>query len=310
MLLSILERLPLFPLFVACLICGFLGLALIAAGARLTMLALQIPSSRGVFDALVVTLLNLVFAMLVAFTAAGIWNDDMQARGTVQREANAIENIFALSAGFPSKLRAEIHDELIRHGRRVVEEDWPALEGNSHRDVELFDHSNGSLLALIDSISSATTNAQRLPLADTIIGQIMDVRSARLQREMIARNGVSPAQWLALLLIAIASVTALMLSNNHEFMMRLRMAGAYTVAICGAFFVIIAHNHPFVGAIRVQPTSIEQAVKRIRDAQPKQLAPGELAPGELARGGLARGGNVTSSGETTGQGRREPQNVR
>jgi hypothetical protein len=102
----------------------------------------------------------------------------------------------------------------------------------------------------------------------------MDVRSARLQRETIARSGVSPAQWLALLLISMSAITVLLLSNNYEFIVRLRM-GAYTFAICAAFFVIIAHNHPFVGALSVQAAPIEEAIARIKDAYPKQLPPRE-----------------------------------
>jgi hypothetical protein len=33
-----------------------------------------------------------IFALIVAFTAAGIWNDALNARNTVHREADALEN--------------------------------------------------------------------------------------------------------------------------------------------------------------------------------------------------------------------------
>jgi hypothetical protein len=37
-----------------------------------------------------------MFALMMAFSAAGIWNDTSQANTAVQRESNALENVLAL----------------------------------------------------------------------------------------------------------------------------------------------------------------------------------------------------------------------
>jgi hypothetical protein len=275
--LTFLEQLPLAELFVACLACGAFVLLMVVVGVRLTLRALRVPPSQTLFEGnILVTLLSVLFTMLVAFSAAGIWNDQVQARAVVQREANAMENIFALASSYPSELREEVYNELIRHGRRVLDSDWPAMQQQLRPDVNenLYDRSNNPLVALITRVATeAARGTQRLPLSDLMVGQVLDLRSARLQREMIARGGISSAQWLAMLLIAIAAVTVMML-QDQQFSMRLRMAAIYVVAVSVAFVVILAHDRPFAGASGVMPIPIEQAIKRIQYAHAQQATNG------------------------------------
>ena len=275
--LTFLEQLPLAELFVACLACGAFVLLMVVVGVRLTLRALRVPPSQTLLEGnILVTLLSVLFSMLVAFSAAGIWNDQIQARAVIQREANAMENIFALASSYPSELREEVYNELIRHGRRVLDSDWPAMQQQLRPDVNenLYDRSNNPLVALITRVATeAARGTQRLPLSDLMVGQVLDLRSARLQREMIARGGISSAQWLAMLLIAIAAVTVMML-QDQQFSMRLRMAAIYVVAVSVAFVVILAHDRPFAGASGVMPIPIEQAIKRIQYAHAQQATNG------------------------------------
>jgi hypothetical protein len=60
----------------------------------------------------------------------------------------------------------------------------------------LFDRSNSPLVALIIRTSEEDSSGRSHPLSNALIEQIVDLRAARLQREMIARGGVSTAQWL------------------------------------------------------------------------------------------------------------------
>jgi hypothetical protein len=276
--LTFLEQLPLAELFVACLACGAFVLLLVVVGVRLTLRALRVPPSQTLFEGnILVTLLSVLFTMLVAFSAAGIWNDQVQARAVMQREANAMENIFALASSYPTELREEVYNELIRHGRRILDSDWPAMQQQQRPDVNenLYDRSNNPLVALIARVATeAARGTQRLPLSDLMVGQVLELQSARLQREMIARGGISSAQWLAMLLIAIAALTVIMLSQDRQFSMRLRMAGIYAAAVSVAFVVILAHDRPFAGASGVMPIPIEQAIKRSQYAHAQQATNG------------------------------------
>jgi hypothetical protein len=265
-LLNFLELLPLPRMFVACLACGAVVLFVVTVGVWVALRVLRVPPTRILFESgILITVLSLMFAVLIGFASAGIWNDEVQARAAVQREANAIENIVALASSYPTELREQIHVEMMRYARNVLDRDWPAMQQRTDANENLYDRSNSPLVALVTRISTgAAGGTQRLPLSEALIGQILEVRSARLQRETIARSGISAPQWLALTLIATAALTVIILSQNQEFRVRVRMAGIYAFAVCSAFFVIVAHDRPFVGEIGIKPIPIEQAMKRIQ----------------------------------------------
>ena len=50
-----------------------------------------------------ISVISAIFALMVAFSAAGIWNDTLQARSAVQREANALENALGVSTDCPPR---------------------------------------------------------------------------------------------------------------------------------------------------------------------------------------------------------------
>jgi hypothetical protein len=103
-MLDVLESLPLLPLFLVTIICGFAAGALVLVAVRVTVHLLDLDSSHPlpIRDALISSL-SAMFALMVAFSAAGIWTDSIQARAAVQREANSIENIVAIAWSFPGE---------------------------------------------------------------------------------------------------------------------------------------------------------------------------------------------------------------
>jgi len=203
-----------------------------------------------------------MFALMVAFSAAGIWNDSIQARAAVQREANAIENIVALSSNFSEDLRETVHADILRYARRVVESDWPAMRRRADVNETLYDRSNSPLLALITRVSQEG-GTRPPPLLEALVAQIVDLRSARLQREMIARGGVSPAQWLAMVIIGMGAMIMIAIAHNNSFGLQFVTLSIYVFGVSAAFFVILAHDRPFVGYLGVRPIPIEQAIERI-----------------------------------------------
>src|SRR5262245_57697136 len=80
--------------FLALLLCWFI-LALVWLGVR--MAGSESAKSLPIQDMVMVT--SLMFALMLSFAAAGIWNDWVQARGAVTREAMELEHVIALTDG-------------------------------------------------------------------------------------------------------------------------------------------------------------------------------------------------------------------
>jgi hypothetical protein len=265
LLLERLESLSTPLLFVATLICGIvIGLAALLA-VRAILRALQIDSTHvlPIRDALIGSLSN-IFALMVAFSAAGIWNDAIQARGAVQREANALENIAALSTSLPEALRIEVRGEIQSIGRRAIEKDWPAMKRRVDTNEALLERTNSPVLHLITRISQEAGSLPAPQMTNLLLQQLIDLRSARLQREMIARGGVSPAQWAALVIIPIIALILILLAYPSNVRWQIVAGGAYVIGVSVALFVVLAHDRPFGGHLGIQPAPIEQAMQRLK----------------------------------------------
>jgi hypothetical protein len=250
-LLEYFEPLPLSELFFATLACVAVVGASVLLSVRLAVRLIGLDPGQPILihDALIGSL-SAIFALMVAFSAAGIWNDAIQARAAVQREANAIENVTALASHYP-------------YGRRAIENDWPAMQHRAGVNETLYQRGNGPLVQLIDQIAGARGEQPTLPFADLLVTQLMDLRSARLQREVIARGGVTEAQWVALVTIAIAAMLVIAITHNHAFGLQTAAIGLYVLGVSAALFVILAHDRPFVGHSAVKPLPIQQAIDRM-----------------------------------------------
>jgi hypothetical protein len=97
-----------------------------------------------------------------------------------------------------------------------------------------------------------------------LLQQLVDLRSARLQREMIARGGVSPAQWTALIILPVIALILILLAYPHNMGWRLTAGSAYVIGVSVALFVVFSHDRPFGGHLRIKPTPIEQALQRLQ----------------------------------------------
>lgn len=257
-LLDFLQNLPLAAMFLVALAIGFalcvVILSVVRVAVRMSGLnpVVQLPVRDTIIGAV-----STIFALMMAFSAAGIWNDTLLANSAVQREANAIENALALARGLPADLTEKIRDGVVRYSRLVVERDWPAMARRTGVNSPAYEESDRELIGLINVLAREPERTASLPTIAPLLGQIAEARNARLARLTLANAGVSVAQWLAMVLIASTALTAVALCHNHHFGMQVVAMGLYTLVASSAFFVILAHDRPFVGVISVSPAPIQ-----------------------------------------------------
>lgn len=195
-----------------------------------------------------------LFALIVAFSAAGIWNDANSARAAVQREADAVENALVLSAGLPETTRAGVEQELALYVKNVIAFDWPAMMAGVPADDPVFQKSEAQLLSLLDRVSKKLAGATASPANSLLLAPLLEIRHARLVRLTASMFGTSWAQWIAMWLMATATLLAITVCNSHSFRMQILATHIYVFVVSAAFFVILAHDRPFIGSISIKPT--------------------------------------------------------
>jgi hypothetical protein len=212
----------------------------------------------------VVTATSAMFALMIAFSAAGIWSEANQARAAVQREANALENVLSIAASFPPALRERAAADVRAYAKQVLDVDWPAMVRKVHFTDNLYDASEKILIDLVEAMAREGSKPGALATTSLAVSQVVEVRSARLQRITLATQGVSGPQWMAMLLIAAVAMLALATIHNHDPLAQLLAMAIYTGAVSAAFFVILAHDRPFIGQISVGSQPIAQLLGHLK----------------------------------------------
>lgn len=204
-----------------------------------------------------------LFALIVAFSAAGIWNDAVSARTSVQREADAVENVLVVSAGLPDAMRDELNQRLKTYLSEVIRVDWPAMARSMPLDDVVFDQSERHLLDAIDLIARENRAFAGAANYSPLLGQLLEIRHARLARLAAARAGTTWAQWSAMWLISTATLLLIVICHSHTFRMQILASHIYVLVASAAYFVVLAHDRPFVGKISIQPTAMQALVKTV-----------------------------------------------
>ena len=178
-LLDLLQNLPLAAMFVLTLA---VGLALSWAILLLVRLAIRGSGFDPVLplpirDTLIGAI-SAFFALMMAFSAAGIWNDTSRAATAVQQESNALENVLALARGLPPELSEKIREGVNRYGRQVIDDDWPAMIRRVSVDDPIYDAADQILVDLIHTLALEQGRIAAVPTVAPLLGQIVEARSA------------------------------------------------------------------------------------------------------------------------------------
>ena len=202
-----------------------------------------------------------MFALMLAFCAAGIWNDTTQARAAVQREINALENMLALARSLPGELQQHVTRAVHTYANGVVEIEWPTMAHQVHIDHPTYDTNDRILIELVDRLAREQARPNAPPTVASLMTQLFELRSARINRLALSNAGVTNAQWWTLVMLAAVVMTAIALVHNHHLRMQMLSMNLYAAVAATAFFVIMAHDRPFAGAIAVSPAPFQQLAK-------------------------------------------------
>jgi hypothetical protein len=159
-------------------------------------------------------------------------------------------------------LQGQIRDDVRRYARLVIESDWAAMARNTDINDPVYDRSDGILVGLIDRLALEQARAGATPGVGPLLMQLVEARTARLARITLSDAGVTMAQWLGMLLIACAALAAIALCHNHHFGMQALAMTLYAIAASSAFFVVLAHDRPFVGGISVSSAPLHHLAPR------------------------------------------------
>ena len=195
------------------------------------------------FAAPVVQSAMLLYSLIAALTAVGVWQRYSQVSDIVSSEATAITTLWRDVGGYPQPLRDESRDILRGYTEQIIRDAWPQQrKGHVPREGVLW---MDRLQALLFTFEPAM-ESQKILHAETLrsFNELVQKRRQRLDAVQSALPGVL---WFVLLPGAMGCIIMCMFFHveNARFQAVLLLGLAGFLAM--VLFVIIALDRPFSG---------------------------------------------------------------
>lgn len=217
---------------------------------------LQLRYEDAYYAAAVMQSAMLLYGLIAALTAVGVWQRHSEVSDVVSAEATAIASLWRDLDGYPQPLRDEMRRILRGYSEQVVNEAWPLQRrGEIPREgVEWMDQLQARLFQF-----EPTTEAQRIIHAETIRGfnQLVQQRRQRLDAVQAALPGV---MWWVLWPGAFGCIALSLFFqiDNARFQAGLLLAVSAFLAM--VLFVVIALDRPFSGGMGITPESYQLVI--------------------------------------------------
>jgi hypothetical protein len=230
------------------------------AGLYLLITALAVGERARAFKGIspgVLPPLAIIFALLVGFLAAQVWNDADRASTAVNREASALRAAVLLAAAFPGEPEARLRELIRSYIEDAVTQEWPAMaRGNATLAIAPARLGEALRLALsLTPRSEGQVAAQR-----EMLGSLQNALEARRQRIILSRSSINWVKWTVLLVQAgLTLVTIAMVHSDNRAANRIIMA-IFATGVGVAIVLIASHSRPFTGEISVRPAVLLQVM--------------------------------------------------
>ncbi len=207
--------------------------------------------------------LSVVFALLIGFLAAQVWNDADRASTAVNREASALRATVLLAAAFPGEPEARLHDLIRGYIQDAVTQEWPAM-ARRNATLTIVPVRMGEALRLVLSLTprgDGQVAAQR-----EMVGSLQTALDARRQRIILSESSINWIKWTVLLVQAgLTLLTVAMVHSDNREANRIILA-IFATGVGVAVVLIAAHSRPFTGDISVRPTVLLQVMPEASSA--------------------------------------------
>jgi hypothetical protein len=205
------------------------------------------------FGAAVVQSSMLLYGLIAALTAVGVWQRYTQAKDVVSGEATAIASLWRDFGGYPQPQRDPLRELLRGYTDQVIHEAWPMQRRGlvSDEGMKWMDRLQAQLLTF-----EPVTESQKIIHAATL-GAYDRLIQERRQRLDFVRAGLPKVFWYVLLPGAMGCIALCLFFRVEDMhfhaILLIGLAGFLSMVL----FVIIALDRPLCGAMSVSSASYQ-----------------------------------------------------
>jgi Protein of unknown function (DUF4239) len=257
-----LESLPTFWAGIV-VVAGFLTSTLVVGYLVASFTSQEVRSAHNDRAGFILAVIGVIYAVLLAFIAIGVWERFQQAEARTYDEAGALATVYRDAGSFPGA-REELRGTLRAYVHSVIEHEWPQMQRGARSEISdaLLERVDRDVRALpANSPGLQDIQAQMLSAIDTAL---MD----RQTRLTIDFNGINGILWAVLIVGAYLTVAFTYFFGFERTIMQQLMIGALSLMIGLVLFLVIALDFPYRGSIAVEPEAFRSLLETFKAIGP------------------------------------------
>lgn len=235
------------------LICFFLLISVVSMVVIKRILPIQLRYKDNAVIANISSLIAIIYGVLASLMALYLINNVNYTDDAVQREANAIANIYRDSKVLPLPVHVKIKKQLQNYIQIVRQNEWPLMKKGKK-----INHEGDIVLENITKeiwVYNKASRVESLVLRD-ILEETKSLYNARQQRISQSTSSLTSEVWVVMLI-----GTFLLIAINYFFKARTSLhfialaAGILTAS--SMIFLLLTLDKPFQGEFAVEPNAFQ-----------------------------------------------------
>jgi Protein of unknown function (DUF4239) len=211
------------------------------------------------FTGAVVAVIGTTYAVILAFTLAGVWAMLQQAQANEEQEANALVNIYRIASQLKDPNAKPIQELCVRYANNALEREWPAMDKRQMPP-------EGA--EIINQFWTLAGEIQARAQPDAIGAyQLMEelrlLTQHRRVRIMDSREALPGILWAVLIAGGIITVASSCFFGVPSFRFHLLQVLMLSFLIALVLVAISDIDQPYQGEVKVAPQGFEFAVSSL-----------------------------------------------
>jgi len=199
---------------------------------------------------------GVLYAVLLAFVVIVVWEKFSDAEDDVSREAGAAATIYRLVEGIDGDPGPSMRTAMTGYLEAAAKDDWASMRVGKASPVAT--HALDRMYEIVLTYKPA--DSRGAAILSEILRQLSVITEARRGRLVKAAGIVPDVIWCVLYGGAMLTVGFTFFFGAENLRAQSMMTGALGLLIFSALLVIVSIDHPFAGAVRVEPHALHDVV--------------------------------------------------
>jgi amino acid transporter len=208
----------------------------------------------------IIGVLGAIYAVLLAFVVVVVWNQFEDAKSTVEKEANQLNDLSRIAQGFSAPGQQRMLEGLRAYTQAVVSDEWKTMsEGRASEKAQA---AMEDLWRIYRELEPQTNRENAL--YGESLDRLSDVSDNRRLRIYASRDDVPAVVQVLLWGGGLITIAFTYFFGVKSVRAQALMTAALAGVVAFILFLVVVLDNPFHGYLRVTPEPMQEVLDRIK----------------------------------------------